>query len=44
MLLHHLSMMNWRNFKSVDGAVGNRLLVVGPNASGKSNIARLTSL
>lgn len=38
MRLHHLSLMNWRNFKSVDVAVGNRLFVVGPNASGKSNL------
>lgn len=29
---------NWRNFKSLDYEVGDRLFVVGPNASGKSNL------
>lgn len=38
MRIEHLSLKNWRNFKSVEAAVGNRLLVVGPNASGKSNL------
>lgn len=38
MRIEHLSLMNWRNFKSVEVAVGSRLLVVGPNASGKSNL------
>ncbi|MGN7779592.1 AAA family ATPase [Mycolicibacterium sp. 22603] len=28
---------NWRNFKSLDVPVENRLFVVGPNAAGKSN-------
>lgn len=38
MRIEHLALMNWRNFKSVETAVGNRLFVVGPNASGKSNL------
>ena len=38
MRIDHLSLMNWRNFKSVDVSLGNRLFVVGPNASGKSNL------
>ena len=38
MRIEHLSLKNWRNFKSVETAVGSRLLVVGPNASGKSNL------
>ena len=38
MRIEHLTLKNWRNFKSVETAVGNRLLVVGPNASGKSNL------
>lgn len=38
MRIEHLSLMNWRNFRSVDIAVGDRLYVVGPNASGKSNL------
>ncbi len=33
LLLH-----NWRNFKDVDVALGERVFVVGPNASGKSNL------
>ncbi len=28
---------NWRNFKEVDVALQNRVFLVGPNASGKSN-------
>ncbi len=32
---------NWRNFKSVDFEMQNRLFVVGPNASGKSNLLDL---
>ena len=38
MRIDHLSLMNWRNFKTVDVSLGNRLFVVGPNASGKSNL------
>lgn len=38
MRIEHLELKNWRNFKSVETAVGNRLLLVGPNASGKSNL------
>ena len=38
MRIEHLTLTNWRNFKSVETAVGNRLFVVGPNASGKSNL------
>ena len=38
MRLASLSFKNWRNFKSVDIPVGDRLLIVGPNASGKSNL------
>ena len=38
MRIERLSLKNWRNFKSVETAVGSRLLVVGPNASGKSNL------
>jgi predicted ATPase len=29
---------NWRNFKDVDVALGERVFVAGPNASGKSNL------
>jgi len=29
---------NWRNFKSVDAELRERMFIVGPNASGKSNL------
>lgn len=32
---------NWRNFKTLDCSVGSRLFIVGPNASGKSNLLDL---
>jgi predicted ATPase len=34
----HLELKNWRNFKHVDVDVRKRLVIVGPNASGKSNL------
>jgi len=36
-----LSVDNWRNFRTLNFAVGDRLIVVGPNASGKSNFLDL---
>ena len=33
-----LVLENWRNFKKVDVALGERVFVVGANASGKSNL------
>ncbi|MFC2625072.1 AAA family ATPase [Propionibacterium acidifaciens] len=41
MRITHVAAHNWRNFKNVDFAVGSRLLVVGPNAAGKSNLLDL---
>lgn len=38
MRLTHLTLRNWRNFKEADFAVQERLVVLGPNASGKSNL------
>ncbi len=38
MRIEHLSLKNWRNFKSIEVDIGSRLFVVGPNASGKSNL------
>lgn len=38
MLVTHLSLKNWRNFRSVDVKLGMRVFVTGPNASGKSNL------
>lgn len=36
MRITHLSLKNWRTFKNLD--VGQRLVVIGPNASGKPNL------
>lgn len=33
-----LRLQNWRNFSNVDVALSQRVFVVGPNASGKSNL------
>lgn len=33
-----LKLKNWRNFTRVDLALGERLFIAGPNASGKSNL------
>lgn len=33
-----LKLQNWRNFRSLDVALGPRAFIVGPNASGKSNL------
>jgi energy-coupling factor transporter ATP-binding protein EcfA2 len=33
-----LRLQNWKNFVSVDVALQNRVFLVGPNASGKSNL------
>ena len=38
MRIEHLSVKNWRNFKSAEISIGDRLFIVGPNASGKSNL------
>lgn len=37
----HVTASNWRNFKTLDVPMGNRLFVVGPNAAGKSNLLDL---
>lgn len=36
--LQRLRLDNWRNFRSVDVALQRRAFLVGPNASGKSNL------
>lgn len=36
--LRHLRLVNWRNFKNVDLPLRDRMFVVGPNASGKTNL------
>ena len=38
MRLTHLTLKNWRNFKQADFDLQARMIVVGPNASGKSNL------
>jgi len=37
MIISHIKMKNWRNFRNVDTPLGRRVFVVGANASGKSN-------
>lgn len=38
MRIMRLTLRNWRTFKNLDVPVGQRLIVIGPNASGKSNL------
>ena len=38
MYISRLRLVNWRNFKAVDVPLEERMFVVGPNASGKSNL------
>lgn len=38
MIITRLKLKNWRNFKHVDVSLRERVYVVGPNASGKSNL------
>jgi predicted ATPase len=38
MIAKHLILKNWRNFRAVDVELQERMFIVGPNASGKSNL------
>lgn len=38
MLITRLQLKNWRNFRKVDVRLRDRVFVIGPNASGKSNL------
>jgi predicted ATPase len=38
MIISRLSLKNWRNFRSIDIGLSDRVFIVGPNASGKSNL------
>ncbi|HVL69628.1 MAG TPA: AAA family ATPase [Vicinamibacterales bacterium] len=38
MIIKRLRLENWRNFLRVDVVLQNRVFIVGPNASGKSNL------
>lgn len=37
MIVSHVTLKNWRNFRGIDVDLGDRVFLVGPNASGKSN-------
>jgi len=37
-IISRLTLKNWRNFRSVDIGLTERVFIVGPNASGKSNL------
>jgi predicted ATPase len=37
MIISRLTLKNWRNFRSIDVDLTDRVFIVGPNASGKSN-------
>jgi predicted ATPase len=37
MIISRITLKNWRNFETVDVDLADRVFVVGPNASGKSN-------
>ena len=37
MFVSYIKLKNWRNFRNVDVMMGDRVFLVGPNASGKSN-------
>ena len=38
MLITRLKLQNWRNFKKIEVDLRDRVFVIGPNASGKSNL------
>lgn len=38
MIVTRLALRNWRNFRDVDVPLQNRTYLIGPNASGKSNL------
>lgn len=37
MIVSQIRLKNWRNFRDVDASLSDRVFLVGPNASGKSN-------
>ena len=37
MIISRIKLKNWKNFKDIDVPLKNRVFMVGPNASGKSN-------
>lgn len=38
MIVSHIAVKNWRNFQAVEVDLRERQFIVGPNASGKSNL------
>ncbi len=38
MIITRLKLENWRNFTDVDIPLSDRAFIIGPNASGKSNL------
>ena len=38
MIVSHLRLKNWCNFRSVDISLSRRVFLIGPNASGRSNL------
>lgn len=38
MIISRIKLKNWKNFKEIDVSLTSRLFMVGPNASGKSNL------
>jgi predicted ATPase len=38
MIISRLVLKNWRNFRTFDVAFSDRVIIIGPNASGKSNL------
>ena len=38
MIISRLKLTNWRNFANADVALRDRVFIIGPNASGKSNL------
>ncbi len=38
MYISHIKLRNWKNFKDAEAALGLRVFLIGPNASGKSNL------
>ncbi|MDD9852741.1 MAG: AAA family ATPase, partial [Deltaproteobacteria bacterium] len=38
MMISRVKLKNWRNFREVDVPLRERQFIVGPNASGKSNL------
>ncbi|MHB8898561.1 MAG: AAA family ATPase [Thermoguttaceae bacterium] len=37
MIVSYVKLLNWRNFLKVEANLGERIFLIGPNASGKSN-------